>query len=141
MLKGKETLTRILLVDDVAVVRAGLRALLESEADMVVVGEAATAETAVTQAHLLTPDLVVLDMVLPDYDGLNVIKTLRLHYPQIRILVLSNLGEVSIIQAAVAAGAQGYLIKGQDSHYLGTAVRIVMAGTQVLYPGSKPNSI
>jgi DNA-binding NarL/FixJ family response regulator len=122
---------RILLVDDYAVVRAGLRALLESEVDMVVVGEAGDGETAVTQARLLQPDVILLDMVLPDFDGLAVLQAIRLENETVPILILSNYGEPERIKAVLAAGAVGYLLK--DRHLAGvvTAVRDVYSGSHL----------
>lgn len=105
----------ILIVDDFAVVRAGLRALLESEVDMHVVGEAANGETAVLQTRLLDPGVILLDMVLPDFDGLTVIRAIRLEKPELPILVLSNYGETERVQAALNAGATRYLLK--DRHF------------------------
>jgi DNA-binding NarL/FixJ family response regulator len=118
----------ILLVDDYAVVRAGLRALLESEGDMWVVGEAENGATAVSQAHLLQPDVILLDMVLPDYDGLFVIQAIHRDNPTIPIVVLSNYGEPERVAAVLAAGAAQYLLKDRHFRSVVTAVRDVYAG-------------
>jgi DNA-binding NarL/FixJ family response regulator len=114
---------QILIVDDYAVVRAGLRALLESEPDMMVVGEAEDGETAVSQARLLQPDVILLDMLLPDFDGLWVVQAIRLDKPTARILILSNYNEPKRVEAVLAAGAAGYLLKDQHFASVVTAVR------------------
>lgn len=116
---------QILIVDDYATVRAGLRALLELEADMEVVGEAADGATAVSKARLLHPDVILLDMVLPDFDGVTVIQAVRLENPTIPILILSNYGETERVKAAMAAGATHYLLKDRHLRSLVTAVREV----------------
>jgi DNA-binding NarL/FixJ family response regulator len=121
-------LINILIVDDYAAVRAGLRALLESEPDMLVVGEAGDAETAVKQARLLQPDVILLDLQLPDFDGLTVIQAIRLGNPTARILVLSNYGEPARMQAAFEMGAADYLLKDPYLAGLVTAVRNISAG-------------
>ena len=116
---------QILIVDDYATVRAGLRALLESEADMQVVGEAGDGATAVAQARHLHPDVILLDMVLPDFDGLAVIQAVRQENVAVPIVILSNYGEPDQVEAALAAGASCYLLKDRHLRGLVTAVRDV----------------
>lgn len=122
---------QILIVDDYATVRAGLRALLESEADMEVVGEAADGATAVAQAHLLHPDVILLDIMLPDFDGLTVIHAVRRQNQTVPIIVLSNYGEAERVKAALAAGATRYLLKDRHLRSVVTAVRDVHSDKQI----------
>ena len=124
----------ILLVDHYAMVRSGLRALLDGEPDLVVVGEAGNAETAVTLTDSLHPDLIILDPRLSDFDGLDLIKAVRLHRPETHILVLSNYPDRQRVVAALAAGAQGYWLKDNNSSRIISAIHLVMAGQRVLHP-------
>jgi DNA-binding NarL/FixJ family response regulator len=127
-----KNMIHILIVDDYAVVRAGLRALLESEPDMLVVGEAEDGETAVSQARLLKPDVILLDLVLPDFDGLHVIQAIRLENAKVPILVLSNYSEPERMKTVLAAGADGYLLKDRHFREVVTAVRGLASGRATL---------
>ncbi|MCA9961626.1 MAG: response regulator transcription factor [Anaerolineales bacterium] len=125
---------QVLIVEDHAVVRAGLRALLETEPDMQVVGEAGDAETAVTQTLTLHPDVILMDLCLPDYDGLYAIQAIKRHNPQARILVLSNHAEDKRVRAVLHAGVTGYLLKDSANQKIVTAIRDVQQGNLVLHP-------
>lgn len=124
----------VLVVEDYAVVRAGLRALLEAEPDMAIIGEAVDAETAVIQTLALHPDVILMDLMLPDFDGLYAIQAIRRKSPQVRILVLSNYAEEKRVHAAIEAGVTGYLLKDSASHKIVTAIRDVHQGMIVLHP-------
>lgn len=128
------TKVRILLVDAYANVRSGLQALLESEADIAVVGEAGDMATAVTLTNTLQPDLIILDPRLPDSDGLELIKSARLRQPQTRILILSNDADKQRVSAALTAGVQGYWLKDNSGSQIIAAIRQAMAGQWVLHP-------
>ncbi|MBT7991951.1 MAG: response regulator transcription factor [Anaerolineae bacterium] len=103
---------RILIVDDNAIVRAGLRALIDGKADMTVVGEAADGAEAIAQARILKPDIILMDLLMPKMDGISATANICRQNPAARILMLSQLAEEERIFAARQAGALGYLVKG-----------------------------
>ncbi|MGW8319002.1 MAG: response regulator [Candidatus Promineifilaceae bacterium] len=125
---------RILLVDSHARVRAGVRALVGAEPDMMVVGDAADAETALIQARALQPDIIVLDLALPDLGGLAVVRAFRLQEPQARILILTNNVDEEQILAVMLARVAGYLLKGSRSPRIEEAIRSAYQGGIVLNP-------
>jgi NarL family two-component system response regulator LiaR len=126
---------RVLIVDDYAVVRHGLQAVLATAPDVVVVGEAADGATAVRLAADLQPDVIIMDLVLPRLNGIEAIKIIGQENPHIRILVLTNFGDEPHILAALKAGAQGYLLKDAVVTDVVAAIRVVYAGNPVLHPG------
>jgi NarL family two-component system response regulator LiaR len=125
---------RVLLVDDHAVVREGLRAFLALQDGIDVVGEAGNGEEAVRLAARLAPDVVLLDLVMPDGDGLAALHRLRITAPDARVLVLTSYADESQIFAATAAGAAGYLLKDVDPGELAAGIRDVHAGRPALHP-------
>jgi len=125
---------RILLVDDHAVVRLGLRALLEGEQDMDVVGEAGNAQEALRLASQLQPDIVLLDIRLPDRSGIDVCRDIRLRHPQTQVLMLTSYVEEELLTEAIAAGASGYVLKQLSTDELLHAIRTVSRGDAVLGP-------
>ena len=125
----------VLIVDAFAHVRHGLSALLTTTADIKVVGEAADGETAVRQALALRPDVVLIDCIQPDLDGLRAISTIRESLPQARVLVLTNFGDDATIFLAYKAGAHGFLLKGALTTDVIAAIRDVYAGTLAPHPG------
>jgi len=120
--------TSVLLVDDHAVVRRGLRAFLESEEDIEVVGEAADGHEAVQKVQDLLPDVVLMDLVMPGGDGLTAIRQIREVCPASRVLVVTSFGEDERVFAAMKAGAIGYLLKDSPAEDLGRAIRSVARG-------------
>ncbi len=124
----------ILIVDDYAVVREGLRAFVTTEPDMVVIGEAADRETAVQQCLERQPDVVVMDLALPDNEGINTIQTIKQQCPNIHTLVLTNFAEEDRVLAAMKAGAQGYMLKDATTKDIVQAIRDVHQGKIVLHP-------
>ena len=119
----------VLLADDHAIVREGLRALLDLETDIKVVGEAANGHQAVAFANKLAPDVVVMDLAMPLLNGLDAIARIRECTPaSTKILVLSSYDEAAYIQQARALGAAGYLVKQSDSQVLAKAIREVHQG-------------
>ena len=123
-----------MLVDDHAVVRQGLRAFLELDEGIEVVGEAGGGTEAVTGALKLSPDVVLMDLVMPDGDGITAIRDLRQALPAARVLVLTSFNEDPHIYAAMDAGAAGYLLKDVDPSSLAAAIRDVHRGRPVLHP-------
>lgn len=125
---------RILLVDDHAVVRLGLRALLEGEHDMEVVGEAGNAQQAIRLASQLQPHIVLLDIRLPDRSGIEVCREIRLHHSQSQVLMLTSYVEEDLLTEAIAAGASGYVLKQLSTDELLHAIRTVSHGDAILGP-------
>ncbi|MCS6842746.1 MAG: response regulator transcription factor [Caldilineales bacterium] len=125
---------RVLLVDDHAVLRHGLRLILQSSGEMTVVGEASTAGEGVALAAALRPDVVLMDLQLPDFDGIEATQRLRSVYPDARVLILTVSERKSDLVAAVRAGARGYLLKSMESQDVLDAVRRVARGEAALPP-------
>ncbi|MFP5308946.1 MAG: response regulator [Actinomycetes bacterium] len=128
------TTIRVFLVDDHEVVRRGLRALLEGEDDIEVVGEAATAGMALAQITALRPDVALLDVRLPDGTGVEVCRDVRAHDPDISCLMLTSFSDDEALFDAIMAGASGYLLKETRANDLVDAVRRVAAGESLLDP-------
>lgn len=131
--------TRIVLVDDHAVVRAGLRSILEREPDLSVVGEAASAGEALAVVDETRPDIVVLDLKLStgsDTEGLEVCETLTTRYPEVGVLVLTSIIDDAVVVEAIHRGARGYVIKDVDTTALIESVRAAARSDGVLDPRS-----
>lgn len=126
---------RVLVVDDHSVVRHGLIAMLQWESDIEVVGEAADGERAVELIGTLEPDVVLLDLRMPKLSGVEVMWKTHQHYPAVRFLVLTTYDSDEYISPALAAGAQGYLLKDVLPEDLVAAVRSIMRGGAALEPG------
>jgi two-component system, NarL family, response regulator NreC len=125
---------RILVVDDHAVVRSGLRLLLDAEEDLEPVGEAGNAREAIFQARALKPDVILLDIVMPEQTGLDVLPQLRHESPDAKVLVLSMQDEPRYVREAFAAGASGYVLKEAADAELVAAVREVAVGGRYVNP-------
>jgi DNA-binding NarL/FixJ family response regulator len=125
---------RVLIVDDHAIVRAGLRLLLAQEDDLEPVGEAGTGREAVFEARGLKPDVVLIDIVMPDQSGLDVLPTLLRESPDLKVLVLSMQDDPRYVREAFAAGASGYVLKEAADAELVTAVREVARGGRYVNP-------
>ena len=124
---------RLLIVDDHSVVREGLRAFLRLQDGIEVVGEAASAGEAVSVAATSSPDVVLLDLVMPEGDGIGAIRRLLEVAPGVRVLVLTSFADDAQIFAAIAAGAAGYLLKDVDPQALADGIRDVHAGRPALH--------
>jgi DNA-binding NarL/FixJ family response regulator len=124
----------VLIVDDHALFRAGPRSRLELEQDITSVGEAATAEEAVSKAHSLQPDLVLLDLLLPGTSGQDAIPKLAKVSPRSRVLVVSSQAAPSSVRQALSAGAAGYVPKRASDQELVSAIRQVAAGEGYVDP-------
>ncbi len=125
---------RVLLVDDHAVLRAGLRLLLESQPDLKVVGEAEDGRTALNLASDLRPDLILLDLTMPGLGGLEVLGRLRAVAPSARVLILTMHDDASYLRQALQQGACGYMLKKAADTELIAAVRAVLRGEIYLHP-------
>ena len=125
---------RVLVVDDHAVVREGLRAFLELQDSIEVVGEAGDGQEAVEQATRLVPDVVLMDLVMPRLDGLEAMRMLRASLPAMRVIVLTSFLDDAMLLPALRAGAAGYLLKNAQPQEIARAVRAAHAGEALLDP-------
>jgi DNA-binding NarL/FixJ family response regulator len=129
---------RLLLADDHAILRAGLRMLLEAQADMTVVAEAADGEEAVRSAHATHPDVAVIDLTMPGLSGVQTLQRLRHELPATRLLVLTMHDDPGYARVAQAAGAAGHVIKDSQSSELLAAIRAVYRGHTFVRAGAGP---
>lgn len=126
---------RLLLVDDHQVVRVGLRAILETEPDLHIVGEASNAAEALNAVASLQPDIVLLDIRLPDKSGISVCHDIHERWPRTQILILTSYADEDLVYGSIKAGATGYLLKGLGTEELIQAIRAVGRGDGALDPG------
>lgn len=127
-------MTTVLLVDDHPVVREGLRGMIDAEPDLTVVGEAGSGTEAVSMAQSLCPDVILMDLRMPDVDGVTATERILATSPDIRIVVVTTYESDSDILRAVEAGAAGYLLKDATRAELAAAVRDAADGKTVLAP-------
>lgn len=125
---------RLVLVDDHQVVRLGLRALLESETGIAVVGEAGTAAEALAVVGRLQPEIVLMDIRLPDQSGIAACQQVRQRWPGVQVLILTSFADEELVMEAIGAGAAGYVLKQVGTDDLLRAVRAVARGDAVLDP-------
>ena len=125
---------RILIADDHPLFRDGLRALLESIPDMQVIGEAATGEDVLAQAHALQPDVILMDIKMPGVNGIEATRRILQTSPHMRILMLTMFEDDGSVFAAVRAGARGYLLKGAIQEETLRAIRAVASGEAIFGP-------
>jgi len=125
---------RVLVADDHAIVRQGIYALLETEPDIQVVGEAQDGRQAIAEAQRLQPDVVLMDLVMPVVDGVEAIRRIRACQPQVRVLVLTSFGGENQVFPAIKAGALGYILKDSTPAELVQAIRQVDRGESALHP-------
>ena len=125
---------RVMIVDDHAVVRQGLRSFLELQGDIEVVGEAADGAEAVAQAKDLLPDVILMDLVMPGMDGVEATRNITAAVPSTRVLVLTSFSEDEKVFASIKAGAHGYLMKDVLPPELIKAIRTVFRGEAQLHP-------
>jgi DNA-binding NarL/FixJ family response regulator len=123
---------RVLIVDDHAVVREGLRTFLEIQDGITVVGEAADGEQALTRADELAPDVILMDLVMPRLDGVGAMRALRERAPASRVIVLTSFLDDGRLMGALRAGAAGYLLKDVEPAELARAVRSACAGEALI---------
>ncbi len=125
---------RLLIVDDHAVMRTGLKLFLMAFDDLDLVGEAANGEEAVHLCNQIHPDVVLMDLAMPGMDGATATRTIRRQYPGVQVIVLTNFQDVDLVQQALQAGAIGYLLKNVSADELATAIRAAHAGRLTLAP-------
>ena len=123
---------RVMLVDDHTVVRSGLSAFLLAYDDMILVGEAASGEDAVRFCEQLQPDVILMDLVMPDMDGATATRLIRAKHPAIQVVALTSFKEQELVQAALQAGAIGYLLKNVSAEELAAAIRMANIGQPTL---------
>jgi DNA-binding NarL/FixJ family response regulator len=125
---------RVLIADDHAIVRAGLRTLITAEPGMELVGEATGGEEAVVLARTLNPDVAVLDLSMPDLDGLEATRRIKLDQPGVRILILTVHEDEALLREAIRSGASGYIIKHAAEAELVSAIHTVEIGEIYVHP-------
>ncbi|HYL40382.1 MAG TPA: response regulator transcription factor, partial [Candidatus Binatus sp.] len=125
---------RVLIADDHAVVRSGLRTFLELLPDIEVVGEAADGEVAVAEARRLAPDVVLIDLLMPRMDGITAIGEIKRQLPETELVAITSFIEEEKVTAALEAGASGYLLKDADADDVAEAIRAAHAGQVRLDP-------
>jgi NarL family two-component system response regulator LiaR len=131
---GHARAIRVLVVDDHAIVRKGICALLATEPGIEVVGEAQDGQTAIVEAKRLQPDVILMDLVMPGMDGLEAIRHIATCQPETCILVLTSFAGIDKILPAIEAGALGYLLKDSGPEVLVQAIRQVYCGDSALHP-------
>ena len=131
---ASEAKIKVFLLDDHEIVRRGVRELLEAEPDVAVVGEAGTAASALARIPALRPDVAVLDVRLPDGDGVTVCRDIRSTMPEVACLMLTSFGDDEALFDAIMAGAAGYVLKQIRGTDLVGAVRTVASGQSLLDP-------
>jgi NarL family two-component system response regulator LiaR len=125
---------RIIIADDHPVVRDGLAAMLSTQPDFDVVAQAASGQEAIDKAGSYRPDIILLDLEMPNMDGVETLRHLRNHLPDIQVLVFTAFDTDERILSAVQAGAKGYLLKGAPRDELFQAIRVVSEGGSLLQP-------
>jgi two-component system response regulator NreC len=130
----KQKETQVLIVDDHAVVRSGLRLLLDAQADLKVVGEAGDMRSAVFEARALKPDVILMDVVMPGASGIEATTAVLKEAPEAKVLVLSMQDDPRYVREAFSAGARGYVLKEGADAELVDAVREVAAGGRYVHP-------
>ena len=130
----KSSKIKILIVDDHALLRRGLADLLRYEKDLSVVGEAGDGETAIRLAAELKPDLVVMDLMMPVMDGVEATRQIKATLPDTHVLILTTFGTSADVSRAIAAGAEGAIMKDASTEVQLEAIRAVAAGNKVFSP-------
>jgi DNA-binding NarL/FixJ family response regulator len=126
--------TRILIVDDHQIVRQGLKMVLELEPDLEIVGEAGSGKEAICQIELFRPNLVLLDLVLPDISGVEVTQVVKAKNPRVRILMLTGIGAEAAVRQSMSVGVDGYILKNVSPNELCAAIRAVRDEGGYLHP-------
>jgi len=127
---------RVLVVDDHAMFREGIRSLLQGQEDVETVGEATDGREAVEMVHQLTPEVVLMDIAMPGMGGLEATRRIHREYPNVKVLVLTQYEDSEYILSMIKAGAKGYIAKTATASELVSAIRTVHKGESFLYPSA-----
>jgi NarL family two-component system response regulator LiaR len=127
-------LIRVLVVDDHPLAQAGVRHFLNALPDMELVGEAASGDEALELCARVRPDVVLMDVAMPEPDGLASTRALKARFPQIKVLMLTSFSESGVVQEALRAGASGYMLKNATGLDLAQAIRSAFAGHMTMAP-------
>ena len=131
---NKPNRIRVLIVDDHGVVRSGLAAFLRAFDDLELVGEAVSGKDAVQLCAQVRPNVVLMDLMMPEMDGAAAVRAIRQQYPRIQVIALTSFREGELVQAVLRAGAIGYLLKNVTADQLAAAIRAAYAGRPTLAP-------
>lgn len=126
---------KVLIADDIQILRQGLRAILNQDQEIEVVGLAADGREAYMLCQKHRPDVVLMDMRMPEYDGSYGIRSIKAHFPEVRVLVLTTFDDRETVDAAIRSGADGYILKEMEDALVIQAVKAVCAGIQVFGGG------
>ncbi len=127
-------MTRVLLVDDQTLIRQGIRMLLSTEPGMEVVGEATNGKEAIRMVELLRPEVVLMDVRMPELDGVAATREITARHPEIGVIILTTFDDEEYIFEGLRAGARGYLLKDISSEEMAEAVRVVASGGALIQP-------
>lgn len=127
-------MTRVVIADDHAIVRAGLRALIHDDVGLDLIGEAAGGYEAIELVEKNEPEVLVLDISMPDLDGISVTRRLKQHYPDLHILILTLHEDEALIKEAISAGASGYILKRAAESELLSAIQVILRGDLYVDP-------
>jgi len=125
---------RVMLVDDHNVVRSGLATFLKAYDDLELVGEAKNGLEALNLCHIKKPDVILMDLMMPEMDGIAATRAILADYPEIRIIAMTSFEEEELVQGVLAAGAMGYLLKNVTADDLAKAIRDAVSGRSTLSP-------
>lgn len=125
---------RVMIVDDHAVVRSGLIAFLKAYDDLEMAGSASSGEEAVLCCSAIRPDVILMDLIMPGMDGAAATLAIKKNYPRTKVIILTSFKEIPMVQRAIQAGANGYLLKDVQTDELAEAIRLVHAGQSILSP-------
>ena len=122
---------KVLIADDVQILRRGLEAVLSTDSEIKVIGEAANGKEAIEMCIKHSPDVVLMDMRMPEYDGEYGTRQIKTHFPDIKVLVLTTFDDSETVQKAVACGADGYILKEMENEKIINAIKTVNSGINV----------
>ena len=125
---------RLLVIDDHEMVREGLKAMLTAEPDFDIVGDAANAEQAYELIHRLRPDVILLDVRLPEVSGIEICRTVAEHYPEIAVIILTTFTDETLVAQCIQAGARGFIVKDIERFDLKRSIRAVARGEAAIDP-------